>query len=121
MSNNDDFMRFETGRVTIDPIMIRSNLFQNEPKIPCANNDIDMEQDGESLEDLLNEYEGEEMQPSTLDESDGDYEIEEFDPEYSVFGSEQVAEKTESVLGKRGRCEDTLSSQFATIELTKYE
>ena len=42
-----------------------------------------------------------------MEQSDDDYEeIEDYDPEFSVFGSEQVVEKkAESVLGKRNRGE----------------
>ena len=51
------------------------------------------------------------MQTDTLVESDGEYdEIEEYEPEFSVFGSEQVMEKEESVLGKRNRDEQHSSS-----------
>ena len=44
---------------------------------------------------------------------DNDYEeVEDFDPEYSVFGSEKVIEKKESVLGKRARDDGLTIEQF---------
>jgi len=44
------------------------------------------------------------MEAGTEEESDGDYEeADDFDPEFSIFGSERVIEKNESILGKRSR------------------
>ena len=47
-----------------------------------------MEENGESLDDLMNEFEEDEREMYD-NESEGEYEeIDDFDPEYSVFGSE---------------------------------
>ena len=46
------------------------------------------------------------MLSNNYDNSDEEYEeIDDFDGEFSVFGSDQVVEKKESVLGKRNRGE----------------
>ena len=62
-----------------------------------------MEENAETLDDIMAEFEDDE-QEMYENESEGEYEeIDDFDPEFSIFGSDKVVEKKESVLGKRVR------------------
>jgi len=107
---------FGPKQVTINPVMLQSTLCNAKHQfgqVPFSKTNVEMkEQEGESLDDIMNEFEEAElqMQTSTNDESDGEYEeIDDFDSEFSVFGSEKVVERKNSVLGKRNRGEEQIS------------
>ena len=61
------------------------------------------------------------MLSNNQDDSEEEYdEIDDFDGEVSVFGSEQVVEKKESVLGKRNRGEQQVNSAHNNNAATLY-
>ena len=86
-----NYGEFGPTRVSINPLMLSQTLFNTKHefnKAPFAKSDIQMGDTAENLDDLMDEFEDDEKEMYE-NESEGDYEeIDEYDPEFSIFGSE---------------------------------
>merc|ERR1712226_951759 len=116
---NVDFLtKKNSDQASYNPAKLEKSLYQNfeifsqSQTTASTQNDTDMEEESQEedpLAALLDEIERDQVASESDDEWE---EVEEFDPDESVFGSEHAAHNNDSLLGKRQRDLD-----YETVEI----